>query len=83
MAALSMPAELRPSAPPPSSGASFVRIVLAVWSSFFGVRKRREHDAIAQSVKPQHLIVAGLIGAALFVLTLLVVVRIVIATAAG
>jgi len=75
--------ESRPAARPAASGAGFFRIVLAVWSSFFGVRKRREHDAIAQSVKPQHLIVAGLIGAALFVLTLLVVVRIVIATATG
>ncbi len=75
--------ESRPAARPADSGAGFFRIVLAVWSSFFGVRKRREHDAIAQSVKPQHLIVAGLIGAALFVLTLLVVVRIVITTATG
>jgi len=45
------------------------------------VRKRRDHDAIARSIKPQHLIVAGLIGALLFILTLVVVVRIVIANA--
>ena len=66
----------------PQPPASFLRIVFAVWSSFFGVRKRRDHDAIADSVKPQHLIAAGVIGAALFVLTLIVVVRIVIASAA-
>ncbi len=76
-----------PGEPPSPAGeapraAGFLSIVFAVWSSFFGVRKRRDHDAIADAVKPQHLIVAGLIGAALFVLALIVVVRIVIAAAA-
>ena len=78
-----MPAEPRSddraAAPVPTAG--FVQIVVAVWSSFFGVRKRRDHDAIAAAVKPQHLIVAGVLGAALFVLALLVIVRIVIANA--
>ena len=64
--------------PPP---AGFLQIVMAVGASFFGVRKRGDHDAIARSVKPQHLIVAGVLGAALFVLVLVVVVRLVIANA--
>jgi len=76
-----MPADSRPDDRSKPRDASFVQIVLAVWSSFFGVRKRRDHDAIARSIKPQHLIVAGLIGALLFILTLVVVVRIVIANA--
>ena len=76
-----MPAEPQPESRSPAPEASFLQIVFAVWSSFFGVRKRRDHDAIARSIKPQHLIVAGLIGALLFVLTLVVIVRIVIASA--
>jgi len=78
-----MPAEPHPDdrTPAPAPAAGFAQIVVAVWSSFFGVRKRGDHEAIADAVKPQHLIVAGLVGAALFVLLLLIVVRIVIANA--
>jgi hypothetical protein len=71
--------------PPPDASthnrAGFLKVVLAVWSSFFGVRKRRDHDAIAQSVKPQHLIVAGLLGALIFVLVLIGIVRVILANA--
>ena len=77
-----MPAEPHPDRRAPPSKAGFFQIVFAVCSSFFGVRKRRDHDAISRSIKPLHLIVAGLLAAALFVLTLVVVVRIVIANAA-
>lgn len=54
--------------------ASFLRLVTAVLWSFFGVRKRRDLEADAQ-LNPLHLIVAGLIGAALFVGVLLVIVH--------
>ena len=77
-----MSADPRPDDRPETRDANFAQIVLAVWSSFFGVRKRSDHEAIARSIKPQHLIVAALIGALLFILTLVVVVRIVIANAA-
>ena len=53
---------------------SFLRVVTAVLWSFFGVRKRRDLEADAQ-LNPLHLIVAGLIGAALFVGVLLVIVH--------
>src|SRR6516225_6496081 len=74
-AAGTVSAEPQPESRTPVRSASFWQIVFAVWSSFFGVRKRRDHDAISQSIKPQHLIVAAVIGAALFVLTLIVIVR--------
>jgi hypothetical protein len=77
-----MPAEPLPDDRPPAREPGFLQVVLAVASSFFGVRKRRGHDALGPGVKPQHLVVAGVIGAALFVLVLLVVVRFVIAHAA-
>ncbi|HEX4763407.1 MAG TPA: DUF2970 domain-containing protein [Usitatibacter sp.] len=49
----------------------------AVFWSFFGVRRRSEYDADAQKLKPQHVIAAGLVSAALFVLVLFGVVKLV------
>jgi len=67
--------------PAPRPAPGFVRIVLTVLASFFGVRKRSTHEADTASVKPQHLIVAGLVGALVFVLTLVTLVRFIIAHA--
>jgi len=51
-----------------------LKAALAVFWSFFGVRKRRDYDADAQSLTPAQVIIAGLIGAAVFVLTMLLLV---------
>jgi len=51
-----------------------LKAALAVFWSFFGVRKRRDYDADAQSLTPVQVIIAGLIGAAVFVLTMLLLV---------
>ncbi|MDP1643907.1 MAG: DUF2970 domain-containing protein [Thiobacillus sp.] len=51
-----------------------LKAVLAVFWSFFGVRKRRDYDADAQSLTPAQVIIAGLIGGLVFVLTLLLLV---------
>lgn len=58
---------------------SFGATVRAVFWSFFGVRKRRDYESDAQQLNPVHVIIAGLIGAAIFVITLLLIVRIVVA----
>ncbi len=42
----------------------------AVFWSFFGVRKRADYEADTQQLKPQHVIVAGLVAALGFVLAL-------------
>lgn len=42
----------------------------AVFWSFFGVRKRADYEADTQRLKPQHVIVAGIITAVAFVLVL-------------
>ena len=42
----------------------------AVFWSFFGVRKRADYEADTQRLKPQHVIVAGIIAALAFVLAL-------------
>ncbi len=56
----------------------FLRIVLAVFWSFFGVRKGRDLLADATSIKPYHFIVAGVLGAAFLVASLLLLVRVII-----
>ncbi|MHB1213680.1 MAG: DUF2970 domain-containing protein [Thiobacillus sp.] len=48
-----------------------LKAALAVFWSFFGVRKRRDYDDDAQSLTPAQIIIAGLIGGAVFVMTLL------------
>jgi hypothetical protein len=54
-----------------------LKAVLAVFWSFFGVRKRRDYDADAQSLTPAQIILAGLIGGLVFVLTMLLLVYLV------
>jgi hypothetical protein len=59
----------------------FLRVVLAVFWSFFGVRKGRDLVADAASIKPQHLLVAGVLGALLLVGSLILLVRVIIKAA--
>jgi len=61
----------------PAPKSSFLRLLKAVFWSFFGVRRRRDLESDA-SLNPLHLIAAGIIGAVLFIVVLLVVVRAVV-----
>jgi len=56
------------------ASSSNLKAALAVFWSFFGVRKRRDYDADASSLTPGQVIVAGLVGGLVFVLTILLVV---------
>ena len=76
-----MPAEPHTDDRRPRLAAGLLPVVLAVFWSFFGVRKGRKLVEDAGSIKPLHLIAAGLMGALLFVLALILIVRIVIANA--
>ena len=49
----------------------------AVFWSFLGVRRRSEYEADTQRLKPQHVIAAGLVSAAVFVLALFAIVQLV------
>ena len=60
--------------------ASLKRTLLAVLWSFFGVRKSRDLERDAAELNPIHLIVAGVIAAALFVGALIALVHWVIAS---
>lgn len=59
--------------------ASFVATMKAVFWSFFGVRKRQDYEQDAAQLNPVHVIIAGLIGAALFIAVLIIIVRMVVA----
>lgn len=54
---------------------SVLRIATTVFWSFFGVRKRSRHDVDTVTLKPLHLIAGAVLGAALFVGTLLTAVH--------
>jgi len=49
-----------------------------MWS-FFGVRKKSAYEEDTQTLNPVHVIIAGIIAAVLFVLTLLMLVKWVVA----
>ncbi|MEQ1661982.1 MAG: DUF2970 domain-containing protein [Thiobacillus sp.] len=54
--------------------ANNLKPALAVFWSFLGIRKRRDYDADAQQLTPAQVIIAGVIGAAVFVATMMLVV---------
>jgi hypothetical protein len=59
---------------------SFLQTVQAVAWSFFGVRRRADWEQDVSRLNPVHVIIAGILGAALFVLALVLLVRWVIAS---
>jgi Protein of unknown function (DUF2970) len=83
MPAPELPTELPPEIPTDSNARrpGFLRVVLAVFWSFFGVRKGRDLLADASNIKPLHLVAAGLLGALLLVISLLLLVRLIIRSA--
>ncbi len=58
--------------------ASPLQLAKAVFWSFLGIRGRRDHETDSVELKPKQLIIAGLIGAAVFVASLILLVRFVI-----
>jgi hypothetical protein len=62
---------------------SFVRTMKAVAWSFFGVRKGADYEKDVNQLNPVHVVIAGVIGAALFVIVLLLVVNWVLASGAA
>lgn len=63
----------------PRRKASFAEVAKAVFWSFFGVRKKKDYASDSASISPVQVVVAGLIGAVLFVLLLVMVVKLVTA----
>lgn len=71
---LNDPPATPPSTKPEPPPASFLRVMLAVFWSFFGIRKRAAGERDAVTIKPHHVILAGLLGAAILVAAVLTLV---------
>jgi hypothetical protein len=56
--------------------ASFGATMKAVFWSFLGIRKRSDYEKDSASLNPVHVVIAGLIGVALFIGVLVMLVRI-------
>jgi len=62
---------------------SFAQTMRAVLWSFVGLRKGAEHEQDMAKLNPVHVIIAGVIAAAVFVAILITIVRAVVSSAAG
>jgi hypothetical protein len=62
--------------------ASPLQVAKAVLWSFLGIRRRAEHESDATQLKPAQVVVAGLIGAAILVLSLVLLVKFIVGRAA-
>ena len=57
---------------------SFLYSLKAVIWSFFGLRRKSDFDKDQEQIKPVHVIVAGLLGAAMFIGLLVSIVKFVV-----
>jgi hypothetical protein len=57
---------------------SFGQTARAVAWSFFGVRKSSDFEKDASQINPIHVVIAGLVAAAIFVIGLILLVRMVV-----
>lgn len=62
---------------------SFLQTMRAVLWSFIGLRKGAAHENDMAKLNPVHVIIAGVIAAAVFVAVLIVIVRAVVSQAAA
>ncbi len=61
--------------------ASPLQLAKAVFWSFLGIRRRAEHESDLTQLKPAQVIIAGLIGAAILVLSLVLLVKFIVGRA--
>jgi Protein of unknown function (DUF2970) len=62
----------------PPQKTSFLRLMKAVFWSFFGVRRRADLENDAANLNPLHIVIAGVLGMIVFIVVLLLVVRAVV-----
>lgn len=66
---------------PPPRNASLLEVVGAVFGSFLGIRKGHAMRKDAVTIRPHQVILVGVVLAALFVVSLVVVVRLILRSA--
>ena len=62
----------------PATKLSPLRVIKTVFWSFFGIRRRADNQDDFAGVTPVQIIVAGVIGALIFVATLITLVRFIV-----
>jgi hypothetical protein len=62
---------------------SFLATMKAVGWSFFGVRKASDYERDVSQLNPVHVIIAAVLGAALFVIVLVLVVKFIVGSGAA
>jgi hypothetical protein len=60
---------------PNKRNASFMATMKAVLWSFLGIRKKSGYEQDAAQLNPVHVIIAGVIAAVIFIVTLIVIVK--------
>ncbi len=60
---------------PRQRSGSLWQTVQAVAWSFFGVRRSADYERDVQKLNPVHVVIAGIVGAVLFILVLVLLVR--------
>lgn len=78
MFAIAMPdpaSQPSPQETPGTRQAGFLQVVGAVFWSFFGIRRKAAGERDMVTIKLGHVVVAGVLGAAVFVGVLIVLVR--------
>ena len=56
----------------------FLDVLKTIAFAALGVRRRADHERETTRIKPLHIIIAGIVAAALFILTLITIVRLVV-----
>jgi Protein of unknown function (DUF2970) len=59
--------------------ASFVSALRTVFWSFLGIRKHSDHEQETARLNPVYVVIAGLVGVAIFITVLLIIVKSVLA----
>ena len=71
----------RPDEPPTARKANFGQTFRAVAWSFLGIRKSADHEQDVKKLNPIHVVIAAVVGAAIFVVFLVLLVHFVIGLA--
>jgi hypothetical protein len=66
---------MKPAVPPAKQSGTVLQTARAVAWSFFGVRRAVDLDSDAQRLNPVHVVVGGVLGAALLVVVLVWLVK--------
>jgi hypothetical protein len=77
---LMTPPDDQPESPTARKG-NFGQTLRAVAWSFFGIRKSADHEQDVKKLNPIHVVIAAVLGAAIFVVFLVVLVHFVIGAA--